>query len=56
MTNEYNDVIKIRKLIEALHMYALYDISVKELNNLIKLSDNIEDLTHNIICYGDEDE
>jgi hypothetical protein len=56
MSNNYNDVIKIRKLIEALHMFALYDISVKELNKLIKLSDNVEDLAHNIICYGDEDE
>lgn len=56
MTNNYNDVTKIRKLIEALHMFALYDISVKELNNLIKSSNNVGDLTHNIICYGDEDE
>lgn len=56
MTNEYNDVMKIRKLIEALDMFALYDISVKELNKLIELSGNIEDLVDNIICYGDEDE
>lgn len=56
MTNEYNDVRKIRELIQALNTFALYDISVKELNKLIKSSATVEGLAHKIIFYGDEDD
>lgn len=56
MSNDYDDVKKIRNLMEALHMFALYDISVKELNKLIKSSSTVGGLAHKIIMYGDEDD
>ena len=54
-TNNYNDVIKIRNLIQALNMFALYDISVKELNSLIKSAKSVGDLANKIYAHGDDE-
>ena len=56
MANNYNDTIKIRRLIEALHMFALYDMSARKLNSLIKSAKDIDDLIGKIFDThrGDE--